>query len=83
MSILGDMGEIKRKALVVGINRYPLLKETGTSEARHLTTAVRDAESAASPYLLSITTRFPLLIQEGSFLAAVCGLSLLSTIVVT
>lgn len=41
------MSEIKRKALVVGINRYPVLKETATSEAQHLTTAVQDADAIA------------------------------------
>src|SRR4028118_1384079 len=42
-----DMGEIKRQALVVGIDRYPFLKETPTSEPQHLTTAVRDARAIA------------------------------------
>ena len=41
------MSEIKRQALVVGINRYPFLKETATSEAQHLTTAVQDADAIA------------------------------------
>jgi hypothetical protein len=42
-----DMSEIKRQALVVGIDRYPFLKETPTSEPQHLTTAVRDARAIA------------------------------------
>lgn len=38
---------MKRQALVVGINRYPFFKDSSTSEARHLTTAARDAEAVA------------------------------------
>jgi len=41
------MGEFKRQALVVGINRYPFLNKTPTGEPQHLTTAVRDAEAIA------------------------------------
>ncbi|HAZ44471.1 MAG TPA: hypothetical protein DDW76_09440 [Cyanobacteria bacterium UBA11369] len=36
-----------RQALVVGINRYPFLKEAPTSEPLELTTSVRDAEAIA------------------------------------
>ena len=36
-----------REALVVDINRYPLLKDTPTSEAKHLTTPASDAEAIA------------------------------------
>jgi Caspase domain len=38
---------MKRQALVVGINRYPYLQESPTSEAQHLTTAATDAEAMA------------------------------------
>ncbi|WP_017716151.1 caspase family protein [Kamptonema formosum] len=38
---------IKRSALVVGINRYPFLKDSPTSEAQHITTATTDAEAIA------------------------------------
>ncbi|KST64485.1 NB-ARC domain-containing protein [Mastigocoleus testarum] len=36
-----------RQALVVGINKYPFLKDTPTSEAKHLTTPATDAEAIA------------------------------------
>ncbi|MDF0554055.1 caspase family protein [Kamptonema sp. UHCC 0994] len=38
---------MKRIALVIGINRYPLLKENPTDEPRNLATAARDAEAIA------------------------------------
>ncbi|MDF5714930.1 MAG: tetratricopeptide repeat protein [Rhizonema sp. NSF051] len=36
-----------RDALVVGINQYPFLKDTPTSQAKHLTTPAADAEAIA------------------------------------
>jgi hypothetical protein len=39
--------DMKRQALVVGINRYPFLKFSPTSEANHLTTPAYDAEAVA------------------------------------
>lgn len=38
---------MNRKALVVGINQYPFLKDTLTSKAKHLTTPAADAEAMA------------------------------------
>ncbi|HLP89637.1 MAG TPA: caspase family protein [Nostocaceae cyanobacterium] len=38
---------MNRDALVIGINRYPYLKDTPTSEAQHLTLPARDAEAIA------------------------------------
>ncbi|WP_293154561.1 MULTISPECIES: caspase family protein [unclassified Microcoleus] len=37
----------KRKALVVGINRYPFLKDAKTGKVKHLTTPASDAEEIA------------------------------------
>lgn len=37
----------KRKALVVGINRYPFLKDAKTGKVKHLTTPALDAEEIA------------------------------------
>jgi len=39
---------MNRDALVVGINRYPFLKESPTSKALHLENPARDAEAIAS-----------------------------------
>ncbi len=82
------MGEIKRQALVVGINCY-LFKKTPMSEAQHLMSAVQDAESADSPYLRSIMeivlkSLSVSVIEKGRFrfLAVVCRSSLLSNLVV-
>lgn len=36
-----------REALVVGINQYSFLKDTPTSQAKHLTTPASDAEAIA------------------------------------
>ena len=36
-----------RKALVVGINRYPFLRETGTNIFQHLTYPAQDANKIA------------------------------------
>jgi hypothetical protein len=38
---------MKRKALVVGINRYPFLKESSSSEGDHLTMSYIDADEVA------------------------------------
>ncbi|MBD2198395.1 MULTISPECIES: hypothetical protein [Calothrix] len=38
---------MRREALIVGINQYPFLKDTPTSEAKHLTTPATDAEAIA------------------------------------
>jgi hypothetical protein len=38
---------MNRDALVVGINRYPFLKDSSTREAQYLTTAAKDAEAVA------------------------------------
>ncbi|MUG93166.1 tetratricopeptide repeat protein [Scytonema sp. UIC 10036] len=45
-----------RDALVVGINQYPLLKDTSTSKAKHLKTPATDAEAIAQ--LLEIDGNF-------------------------
>jgi hypothetical protein len=38
---------MKRDALVVGINRYSFLKDSPTSNAKHLKTPAGDAEAIA------------------------------------
>ncbi|EDX74164.1 hypothetical protein MC7420_4149 [Coleofasciculus chthonoplastes PCC 7420] len=45
-----------RDALVVGVNRYPFLKDSPTNEAQHLTTPAFDAEALA--YLLETHGNF-------------------------
>lgn len=39
------MGNIRRQALVVGINRYPFLKKTPTEDNPHLLKPAEDAEA--------------------------------------
>jgi Caspase domain len=64
---------MKRQALVVGINRYPNLKQTATSEAPHLEKAATDAEAIAqmlekpSGELAWSVRRLPEVVQEGRF----------------
>jgi|JFJP01.1.fsa_nt_gi Uncharacterized protein containing caspase domain len=64
---------MKRQALVVGINRYPSLKQTPTSDAPHLQKAAADAEAIAqmlekpSGELAWSVRRLPEVAQEGRF----------------
>ncbi|HAZ44468.1 MAG TPA: hypothetical protein DDW76_09425 [Cyanobacteria bacterium UBA11369] len=41
------MGDIRRQALVVGINRYPFLNKTPTGDSQHLLKPAEDAEAIA------------------------------------
>ncbi|MGL4501821.1 MAG: caspase family protein [Planktothrix sp.] len=67
---------MKRQALVIGINRYPFLKESPTSKAQHLTTAAADAEAIAqllekpSGELAWSVRRLPEVAQGGTFRVA-------------
>lgn len=61
---------MNRDGLVVGINRYPFLKDAATDKAQHLTSAARDAEAIAC--LLETqgnfnVKRFPEKLIDGKF----------------